>query len=182
MDLIEKEDSLSSSLEIRLSFCNYFDDIFFFCEYCRKVIKIRFKRIRNHTSQRGFPTTRRSPEENRWESSSFDEFPDSLSFTDEMRLPDKIIEFFWSEEWGERSDGVFEDGLHPTIVGILWKKKSSIFCVTMKDVIQFFTRISLKWFFYAHIIFSLHYSGYQSYRDYFMMYMFHNFTKVTKAK
>jgi len=54
--------------------------------------KLGIERIGDDTSERGLATSRRSPEEDRWQSTCFDEFPDSFSWSDEMRLSYEIIE------------------------------------------------------------------------------------------
>lgn len=89
--------------------------------------KLGIQRISYHPSKWGFSTSRRSPEEYRRKSPSFDKFADSSSFSDQVRLSNKIIDLLRTEEWSKGCDGVFEEGLHTGIVVVFWKKKIVVF-------------------------------------------------------
>ena len=85
--------------------------------------KLSIERVCDHTSERGFSTSRWSPEKDRGKSTRFDKFSDRFSFSDEMSLSDEIVEFLGSEERSEWCDGILEDGLHKRIVKIFYEKE-----------------------------------------------------------
>ena len=116
MDLIEKEDRLTSFREVFLRLSDNLHDIFLLREDSREVEELSIERVRDDTCQTRLPTPWGSPEEDRWEPPCFDEFPNRFPFTDEMRLPDKIIEFLRSEEGCERSDITREERIHSAIL------------------------------------------------------------------
>jgi hypothetical protein len=112
MDLIEKEDRLSSLGIVFLCFGDDFYDVFFFWQDAREVKKLSIKWVRDHTSETRFSRSWWSPEEDRGKPSRFDKFPNGFSNPDQMRLSDDIIDCFWSHEWGKWSDVFGKEGVH----------------------------------------------------------------------
>ena len=90
VDLIEEEDSLAIFLIVFLCFRDDPDDIFFLREYGRKVVELRIERVRDDTSDTRLSASWRSPEEDRWHTSCFYEFPDRSPFSDKVLLPDQV--------------------------------------------------------------------------------------------
>lgn len=88
--------------------------------------KFSIERVRDDACERGLPRSWGSPEEDRGESSCFDEFPDRLSWSDQVRLSDEIIEILWSEERSKGRDVAGKERLHARKYIDFRKKEKSL--------------------------------------------------------